>query len=121
MKYIRRYVHSLYISYISLIFSLDWYTLLVCILSLQKVSIYTINLVMKESVIELRHFDVSWDSAYSPTDFRRWCENGNLGRLYSGSVVVKVDASSPCGSCKRDIIDSLIVELEKYKEDLKDE
>lgn len=74
---------------------------------------------MKESVIGLSYFDVSFGDAYSPTDFRRWCENGNLASLYSGSVVIKVAASSPCGSCKRGIIDSLIVELEKYKEDLK--
>lgn len=76
---------------------------------------------MRDSVEGLGYFDVSWHDDYSPTDYRRWCENGNLGSLYSGSVVIKVAACSPCGSCKRDIIDSLIVELEKYKEDLKDE
>lgn len=73
---------------------------------------------MKESIIELSYFDVSWYRDYSPTDFRRWCEKGNLGRLYTGSVVAKIAVSAPCGSCKRDIIDSLIVELEKCKEDL---
>lgn len=76
---------------------------------------------MKDSVVELGYFDVSWHDAYSPTDYRRWCEKGHLGSLYRGSVIVKVHAGAPCGSSKIAVIDSLIAELQEYKKSLKDE
>lgn len=72
-------------------------------------------------LFELGYFDVSWHDAYSPTDYRRWCEKGHLGSLYKGSVIAEVCVSAPCGSSKISVIDSLIAELQKYKEGLKDE
>lgn len=75
----------------------------------------------KERVVELGYLNVFWYRDYSAVDFRRWCERGRLGSLYRGSVIVKVHAGAPCGSDKSAVIDSLISELQKYKEGLKDE
>lgn len=69
-------------------------------------------------LFELGYFNVSWYRDYSAVDFRRWCERGRLGNIYRGSVIVKVHAGAPCGSSKIAVIDSLIAELQKYKEGL---